>query len=147
MIPRIAGLVLATQFLACQAPAPERETLLSQLPDRPYSGVVRAGNTYYFAGKVGVTETTKLLETGRTAAEVRGIMEAYEEVLTELDLSFEDVVQASVFLTEIEDYGEMNRVYAEFFSSDPPARTTVAVSALPGDARAEIALIAVRRGR
>ena len=145
MIPRIVGLVLVTQLLACQAPPPDRETLRSQLPDRPYSGVVRAGNTYYFAGRVGVSEATRLLRRGRTGAEVREIMEGYDELLTELGLGFEDVVQASVFLTDIDDYDELNRVYGEFFVSDPPARTTVAVAALPGDARVEIALIAVRR--
>ncbi len=71
-------------------------------------------------------------------------MEGYDELLTELGLGFEDVVQATVFLTDIDDYDELNGVYGEFFVSDPPARTTVAVAALPGDARVEIALIAVR---
>jgi len=74
-------------------------------------------------------------------------MESYQELLGELGLAFTDVVQGSVFLTDVDDYDAMNSVYGEYFPEDPPARTTVAVSALPGDARVEIAFIAVRPRR
>lgn len=147
MIARTAATATALLFVACQAPAPERQALHSQLPERPYSGAVRAGDTYYFAGKVGVSDSTRALATGRTAAEVRNIMESYRQLLEELGLAFTDVVQGSVFLTDVADYEAMNSVYGEYFPQDPPARTTVAVSALPGAARVEIALIAVRPGR
>ncbi|MGD8868939.1 MAG: Rid family hydrolase [Gemmatimonadales bacterium] len=144
MIPRSVVLVAALAVSGCQAPPPDRETLHSQLPDRPYSGVVRAGDTYYFSGKVGVTDQTRTLTEGRTAAEVRNIMESYEELFAELGLAFSDVVQGSVFLADVNDYGTMNRVYGEYFPQNPPARTTVAVAALPGGANVEIAFVAVR---
>jgi 2-iminobutanoate/2-iminopropanoate deaminase len=144
MIRRSAVLITALTILACEAPPADRETLYSQLPDRPYSGVVRSGDTYYFSGKVGVTDQTRTMTDGRTAAEVRNIMEAYRELFTELDLDFGDVVQGSVFLVDVNDYGAMNRIYGEYFPADPPARTTVAVAALPGGANVEIAFVAVR---
>jgi 2-iminobutanoate/2-iminopropanoate deaminase len=144
MIPRSTALIAALTILACQAPPPDRETLHSQLPNRPYSGVVRAGDTFYFSGKVGVTDETRAMTTGRTAAEVRNIMESFGELFAELGLEFSDVVQGSVFLADVTDYGAMNEVYGGYFPQDPPARTTVAVAALPGGANVEIAFIAVR---
>jgi 2-iminobutanoate/2-iminopropanoate deaminase len=144
MIPRSTVLIAALTILACQAPPPDRETLHSQLPDRPYSGVVRAGDTFYFSGKVGVTDETRAMTEGRTAAEVRNIMESFSELFAELGLEFSDVVQGSVFLADVNDYGAMNEVYGGYFTQDPPARTTVAVAALPGGANVEIAFVAVR---
>jgi len=144
MIPRSTILIAALTALACQAPPPDRETLHSQLPERPYSGVVRVGATYYFSGKVGVTDESRAMTERRTAVEVRNIMESYKELFTELALDFSDVVQGSVFLADVNDYAEMNQVYGEYFPNDPPARTTVAVAALPGGANVEIAFVAVR---
>lgn len=144
MIPRSAVLLAALTVFACQAPPPDRETLHSQLPDRPYSGVVRVGDTYYFSGKVGVNDETRAMTEGRTGIEVRNIMESYKGLFVELGLDFSDVVQGSVFLADVNDYGEMNQVYGEYFPEDPPARTTVAVAALPGGANVEIAFVAVR---
>jgi 2-iminobutanoate/2-iminopropanoate deaminase len=147
MLTRIAAVAVALCLLACQTPPPDRETLHSQAPDRPYSGVVRAGDTYYFAGKVGVTEETQAMTEGRTAAEVRNVMEAFGELFAELGLDFSDVVKGDVFLTDVNDYGALNEVYGAYFTSDPPARTTVAVTALPGGANVEIAFVAVRTSR
>lgn len=146
MIPRSAVIIACLTILACQAPPPDRETLHSQLPNRPYSGVVRAGDTYYFSGRVGATDETRSMTEGRTAAEVRNIMESYRELFAELELDFSHVVQGSVFLADVNDYGAMNEVYGEYFPVDPPARTTVAVAALPGGANVEIAFVAVRTG-
>jgi 2-iminobutanoate/2-iminopropanoate deaminase len=144
MIPRSAVLIAALTVLACQAPPPDRETLHSQLPERPYSGVVRVGDTYYFSGKVGVTDESRAMTERRTAVEVRNIMESYKELFAELGLDFSDVVQGSVFLADVNDYAVMNQVYGEYFPNDPPARTTVAVAALPGGANVEIAFVAAR---
>ena len=100
---------------------------------RPYSAAVQVGDTYWLSGKVGGT------------AETRNIMEAFKTLLTELGMDFGDVVQGTVYLADIDDYGEMNAVYGEYFPTDPPARETVAVSALVGGAAVEISFIAVKR--
>jgi 2-iminobutanoate/2-iminopropanoate deaminase len=71
-------------------------------------------------------------------------MESFSELFAELGLEFSDVVQGSVFLADVNDYGAMNEVYGGYFTQDPPARTTVAVAALPGGANVEIAFVAVR---
>jgi 2-iminobutanoate/2-iminopropanoate deaminase len=117
------------------------------VPNRPYSQAVRVGHTYYFAGKIGVTDSTRALGTGRTAAETRNVLESFRALFTELGLSLSDVVQATVYLADMNDYDEMNRAYAEFFPANPPARECVAVSGIVSGARVEISFVAVKHGR
>jgi 2-iminobutanoate/2-iminopropanoate deaminase len=125
------------------APASSRE-IIRVMPNRPYSQAVRVGNTYYFAGKIGVTDSTRAMTTGRVTAEVQNIFEAFRTLFNEAGVSFRDVVQVTVYLADINDYDEMNRAYAEYFSVGPPARETVAVSGIVNGGRVEISLIAVK---
>jgi 2-iminobutanoate/2-iminopropanoate deaminase len=139
-------LLLAVVLGGCAHRWPVREAIHPQ-PNRPYSQAVRAGRTYYFAGKVGVTDSTRALTAGRAAAETRNVLESFRTLFAELGLSLGDVVQATVYLADIADYDEMNRVYAEYFPAGPPARETVAVSGIVSGARVEISFIAVRTRR
>ena len=123
---------------------PGGREVIRVVPNRPYSQAVRVGNTYYFAGKVGVTDSTRALGSGRVSAEVRNIFEAFRQVFNDAGVSFRDVVQVTVYLADIADYDEMNRAYAEYFNVGPPARETVAVSGIVNGARVEISLIAVK---
>jgi 2-iminobutanoate/2-iminopropanoate deaminase len=143
---RLCAPLLAAVVLAGCAHHWRREAIHPQ-PDRPYSQAVRVGNVYYLAGKIGVTDSTRALTSGRTAAETRNVLEAFRALLAEQELSFADVVQATVYLADIADYGEMNQVYAQYFPANPPARETVAVSGIVSGARVEISLIAVRAKR
>jgi 2-iminobutanoate/2-iminopropanoate deaminase len=140
--------LLGLVFPACAAEAPAtqsapvRETLGAQ-GELPYSEAVRYGDTYYFSGKVGATDSTRALTEGRTAAEARNVLETFRATLEREGLGFGDVVNATVYLTDIAAFTEMNTVYREYFNTAPPARTTVGVAALPGNAVIEIALVAV----
>lgn len=130
-------------------PAPAgggREVFHPRPGGRPYSQAVRVGDTYYLAGKIALTDSTRALGEARAAAETREVLRAFGALLDEMGLSFRDVVQVTVYLADIGDYEEMNRVYAEFLTADPPARETVAVSGIVAGARVEISMIAVRRG-
>jgi 2-iminobutanoate/2-iminopropanoate deaminase len=118
--------------------------IIRVMPNRPYAQAVRVGSTYYFAGKIGVTDSTRAMTTGRVTAEVQNIFEAFRTLFNEANVSFRDVVQVTVYLADINDYDEMNRAYAEYFSVSPPARETVAVSGIVNGARVEISLIAVK---
>lgn len=133
--------LLCAQPLAAQA-APR--IAHKPVAGRPYSAVIQVGDTYWFAGKVGNTPETQALTTGRTAAETRNIMEAFKTLMAELGLDFGDVVQATVYLVDVDDFAEMNQVYGEYFPTDPPARETVGVS-LVGGAALEISFVAVKR--
>lgn len=110
----------------------------------PLSAAIQTGDIFWLSGKLGATAETRAMTEGRTAAETRNIMESYGELLEELGLGFENVVQGTVYLTDIADFQEMNAVYAEYFPQDPPARVTVAVSDLVGGAAIEISFVAVR---
>jgi 2-iminobutanoate/2-iminopropanoate deaminase len=128
---------------AGMAPAASRE-MIRVMPNRPYAQAVRVGNTFYFAGKIGVTDSTRALTSGRVTAEVQNIFEAFRSLFNEAGVSFRDVVQVTVYLADINDYDELNRAYAEYFSVSPPARETVAVSGIVNGGRVEISLIAVK---
>jgi len=145
---------LAVSLAGCMRPmggpgrgpavAPEGREIIRVMPNRPYAQAVRVGNTYYFAGKIGVTDTTRALTSGRVAAELQNIMEAFRSLFNDVGLSFRDVVQVTVYLADIADYDEMNRAYAVYFPMSPPARETVAVSGIVNGARIEISLIAAK---
>lgn len=134
---------------ACQAPPPSepppvtREVFQSQLPARPYSRAVRAGNTYYFSGALGVTEETLAMTEGRIEAETRNIMESFGELFQELGVEFSHVVKGTVYLADVADYAGMNQVYGEYFPEDPPARECVAAGRILSDGLVEISFVAV----
>ena len=143
---RFVPAVLVLLLAACASGGGEtRRAINSQLPARPYSHAVQVGDTYFFSGKIGVTAETRGMTEGRTAAEVRNIMESFRELFREVGVEFSDVVQATVFLVDMDDYGELNEVYGEYFTADPPARETVAVQEIVAGAQVEISFIAVKR--
>ena len=140
--PLLAALVL----VGCAHRWPAREAIHPQ-PNRPYSQAVRVGRAYYFAGKIGVTDSTRALTAGRTVAETRNVLESFRALFTELGLTLGDAVQATVYLADVADYDEMNRVYAEYFPTAPPARETVAVSGIVSGGRVEMSFVAIRKRR
>jgi 2-iminobutanoate/2-iminopropanoate deaminase len=124
--------------------APVVREVIRVVPNRPYSQAVRVGDTYWFAGKIGVTDSTRAMTSGRVTAEVQNIFEAFRVVFNEAGVSFGDVVQVTVYLADIADYDEMNRAYGTYFPVAPPARETVAVSGIVNGGKVEIALVAVK---
>jgi len=146
---RRAVFLLPILVAACQAPPPPaqgpitREAINSQLPERPYSQAMRVGNTFYFSGKLGVTEETLAMESGRIEAETRNIMESFSALFQELGVEFGDVVQGTVYLSDVEFYGGMNQVYGEYFPDNPPARECIAAGQILSDGLVEISFVAV----
>jgi 2-iminobutanoate/2-iminopropanoate deaminase len=84
------------------------------------------------------------MDTLNFETELRRVMLNLEAVLKEAGMSYENVVKATVFMTDLRNYKPMNTIYAEYFKKDPPARETVQVVALPKGAHVEISCIAVR---
>jgi len=140
----LAGCVSPGRGRGAEGPLPTGREIIHLVPNRPYSQAVRVGSTYWFAGKIGVTDSTRAMTTGRVTAEVQNIFEAFRQVFNEAGVSFRDVVQVTVYLADIADYEEMNRAYAEYFPVSPPARETVAVSGIVSGAKVEISLVAVK---
>lgn len=110
---------------------------------RPFSPAIQVGKTYWLSGKLGATRQTREMNEGRTAAETHNIMRSFQELLGELSMDLSNVVSATVYLTDIADFSEMNAAYTQYFPREAPARVTVAVAGLVGGAKLEISFIAV----
>lgn len=152
--------ITALVFTACSAPAseasdgtmqdeqqvagPEVQFFRGERPSPNYSPAVRVGDIYYFSGKIGASGETRGMEEGRTAAELHNIMGQFQELFDELGIGFEDVVQATIYLDELDAYGEMNEAWQQYFPENPPARETLAVDLVAG-AAIEISFVAVAR--
>jgi 2-iminobutanoate/2-iminopropanoate deaminase len=110
-------------------------------PVGPFSPAVRSGGFLFFSGQVGQDPATGRLVEGGVEAEARQLFRNLSALLEAAGKSFGDVVRAGVFLTDIGDFAAVNRTYAEQFKAPFPARTTVAVAALPLGAAIEIELV------
>lgn len=113
-------------------------------PVGPYSLAIRAGKQVFTAGQIGLDPKTGELVPGGIEVETRQALTNLKHILEAAGCSLADVVKTTVFLQDMADFSKMNAVYAEFFGSRPPARTTVAVAALPKGARVEIEAIAIQ---
>jgi len=109
----------------------------------PYSQAIRAGNTVYLAGQIGMDPTTGILVSGGIEPETRQVMENLRSVLNAAGLGFEHVVLTQIFVQDLDEFATLNEVYGSYFQSAPPARATVEVARLPRDARVEILMTAV----
>lgn len=104
----------------------------------PYSPAVRAGDWLTLAGQVGVDPGTGKLSEGGVAEQTRQALANVAAVLGDCDARLSDVAKTTVFLVDMGDFPVMNEVYAEIFAGHRPARSTVAVAALPLGARVEV---------
>ena len=141
----LAAVSLTVLFtLPCVAWAQEKEII--QMPGAleglPFSSAVRVGNMLYLSGQIGLDPATEQLPEGGVAPETRQTLENIRAVLEHAGSSLAEVVKCTVFLQDIADYSEMNKVYGEFFSQNPPARSAVAGSGLAFNARVEVECIA-----
>jgi 2-iminobutanoate/2-iminopropanoate deaminase len=111
----------------------------------PYSQAITLGDMVFCSGQIPLTPQGKIVE-GDIAAQTRQVLSNLQAVLAAAGSSLAQVVKTTVFLADMGDFAAMNQVYAEFFSSTPPARSTVQVARLPRDARVEIEAVAVKSG-
>jgi len=110
-------------------------------PVGPFSQAVEAGGFIYFSGQVGQDPATGKLVAGGIAAETERVFQNLSAVLKAAGKGFDDVVRACAYLTSIADYAAVNGIYAKHFSQPFPARTAIAVAALPLAACVEIDLV------
>jgi 2-iminobutanoate/2-iminopropanoate deaminase len=108
----------------------------------PYSAAVVHRHLVFISGQVAYDYEKKKLISGTIEEEARSALENLKTVIEDVGSGFDRVLKVSVFLTDIEDFERFNAVYKEFFPKNPPARSCVAVSALPYGARVEIEAIA-----
>lgn len=111
-------------------------------PIGPYSQGIRAGNLLFTAGQIALTGDGTLVDGG-AAAQARQALINLRAIVEAGGGSLANVVKTTIFLKSMDDFGAVNEVYGEFFTTNPPARSTVEVSRLPKDALVEIEAIAI----
>ena len=110
----------------------------------PYSQAIKSGNTVYLSGQIALDPKTKqLMSDASIEDQTRLVLENIKAVLAADGLTMDNIVSATVFLTDLANFAKMNEVYATYFRNMPPARATVEVAHLPRSAKIEISAIAV----
>jgi len=108
----------------------------------PYNHAVRTGDLLFCAGQIPLDPANGNLVGGDIKAQTTRVLENVKTILDDQKLTFANVVKSTVFLTNLADFAGMNEVYAKYFTSDFPARSTIQVAALPKGAIVEIEVVA-----
>jgi len=109
----------------------------------PYSQAVKAGNLLFVSGQIPTDPATGQLVSGEIEPQTHQVFRNIDAILKAAGVSLDHVVSAAVFLSDMNDFGRMNEVYATYFASPAPARATVQVARLPKDCLVEIQVTAV----
>jgi len=109
----------------------------------PYSQAIQAGSFLFLSGQIPLDPKTGELVKGDIRQQTKQVLENISGVLKSQKLEMEDVVKVTIFLKDIREFNQVNKVYATYFPSSPPARSTVEVAKLPRDAEMEIEAVAL----
>lgn len=114
-------------------------------PIGPYSQAILIKETLYTSGQIAINPKTGALTTSDIPSETKQVMQNLEAVLKAADMNFEHVVKTSIFLSDMNNFSEVNKIYGEYFNEETaPARETVEVANLPKFVNVEISMIAVK---
>jgi len=113
-------------------------------PVGPYSQAVQWKDILFCSGQISIDPKTNEVFTGDIQRQTEMVMNNIAAVLKKADLTFENIIKTTIFLTNMGDFAKVNEVYAKFFTQDPPARSTIAVAALPKGVNVEIEVIVAK---
>lgn len=120
-------------------------TSKSPEPIGPYSQAVKVGNMLFTSGQIALNPKTQALELQDIQSETKQVMENLKAVLEAAGMDFNDVVKTTIFISNMDNFGEINEVYGRYFNAEEaPARETVQVARLPKDVNIEISMIAIK---
>jgi 2-iminobutanoate/2-iminopropanoate deaminase len=113
-------------------------------PIGPYSQAVATGNLLFVSGQIPLDPATGEITSSDIKAETEMVMKNLQAILTQAGSSFDQVIKATIFLTDMQSFNQVNEVYGSYFTDQFPARETVQVSALPKNVNVEISVIALK---
>lgn len=114
-------------------------------PIGPYNQAVLSGNTLYTSGQIAINPSTNQLVLQDIEAETTQVMQNLKAVLKAADMTFENVIKSSIFISNMDDFAQINSVYGSYFDeANAPARETVQVARLPKNVNVEISMIAIK---
>jgi 2-iminobutanoate/2-iminopropanoate deaminase len=111
----------------------------------PYSQAIKANGFLFISGQIPLDPQTGQMTAVDAVTQTKQVMENIRAILTVDGLAFADIVKTTIFLTDLSDFGRVNEAYGAYFETDPPARATVQVSALPKGARVELEAVAAAK--
>jgi len=120
-------------------------TTKAPAPVGPYSPVVAFDNLIFVSGQGPLDPKSQTLVTGTIKDEARQTLENIKNILEDVGSSLQHVLKVTAYLSDMDNFGEFNEVYREFFRSDPPARTCIQAGRLPFDIKVEIEVIACKK--
>lgn len=109
----------------------------------PYSQAIKAGGFLFVSGQIPINPETGELVTGDIKAQTHQVLKNVKAILEEAGLTMDDVVKATVFISDMDQFAAVNEVYAKYFGDVPPARACVEVARIPKDVGVEVEVIAV----
>lgn len=119
------------------------ETSKAPAPIGPYSQAVICDGMLYSSGQIAIDPNTGTLVTHQIQAETKQVMENLKAVLAEANMDFDHVIKSTIFIMNMDDFQEINKIYGSYFNENTaPARETVQVARLPKDVNLEISVIA-----
>lgn len=148
MMKRILIVTVASLLAGCQQQVSDRQTISTDKAPAaigPYSQAVKIGNRLYLSGQIGTDPATGQIVGGGIEGQTHQALKNLGAVLESAGFSFDDVVQAQVFLADLNDYAAMNAVYKTYFDESYPARAALQVARIPRDALVEIMMVAERK--
>jgi 2-iminobutanoate/2-iminopropanoate deaminase len=120
-------------------------TTKAPAPIGPYNQAILSGNTLYTSGQIAINPKTGELVLDTIQAETTQVMNNMKEVLAAAEMTFENVIKTSIFISDMNQFAEINKVYGSYFNEETaPARETVEVANLPKFVNVEISMIAVK---
>jgi 2-iminobutanoate/2-iminopropanoate deaminase len=120
------------------------KTSKAPAPIGPYNQAILSGNTLYTSGQIAIHPETGELVLDSIEAETKQVMENMKAVLDAAEMTFENVIKTSIFIADMNQFSEINKIYGSYFNEETaPARETVEVANLPKFVNVEISMIAV----
>ncbi|MCS6819765.1 MAG: RidA family protein [Chitinophagales bacterium] len=113
-------------------------------PIGPYSQAIQCGNMIFVSGQIAINPQTSEMENHNIEEETHRVMKNIQAILNAAGCDFSNIVKTSIFLSDMNFFPIVNKIYAGYFSDHPPARETIQVARLPKDARVEISVVAMK---
>ena len=120
-------------------------TAKAPAPIGPYNQAIQAGNMLFISGQIALKPGTSDLANADIIEETHQVMKNLKSILSEAGMDFNAVVKTTIFLSDMELFGQVNEIYGKYFDGDFPARETVAVKGLPKNANVEISMTAINK--
>jgi 2-iminobutanoate/2-iminopropanoate deaminase len=120
------------------------ETKNAPAPIGPYNQAIKAGDTLYVSGQIAIDPNTNEIKIDNLNEETHQVLNNLKAVVEAGGFNLSDVVKCSIFISDMNNFSEINAIYGEYFSNNHPARETVEVACLPKNVNVEISCIAVK---